>query len=162
MSQRGPLSSTAGTNYYIKLRTLYIEFHIAILSDSNNLQLLIYMEPLANVVALSGGTGTAPATINFANVMCKVLNIPSDIAGDRLNEMIKKCDQSFYNNLKYNAFAVNSGVKQTTVLLTPFIRPAASLAQDSAYQFTVISNFGILDLTSSNCLGDQPIPNALR
>ena len=41
------------------------------------------------------------------------------------------------------------------------IRPVASLTQDSAYQFTDISNFAILDSTSSNCVGGQSIPSAL-
>ena len=57
-------------------------------------------------------------------------------------------------------FATNSGVSQTTIGLTPFVgnvialfftvRPVASLIQDNAYQFTAISNFAILDSTSSN------------
>ena len=69
--QRGTLSSTVGTNYYIKLRTLYNKSHISILSDSHNLQTRVYMEPLANIVALSGGTGTASATINFVVLFVK-------------------------------------------------------------------------------------------
>ena len=48
--QRGTLSSTAGTNYYIKLRTLYNKSHIPILSYSHNLQIRVYMEPLAIIV----------------------------------------------------------------------------------------------------------------
>ena len=35
------------------------------------------------------------------------------------------------------------------------------LSQDSAYQFTAISNFAILESTLSNCVGGQPNPNAL-
>ena len=65
----------------------------------------------------------------------------------------------------------SSGIKQTTIVLTPFVgnivglffvvRPVASLTQDNAYQFTAIVNFAILDSTSSNCVGGQPIPSAL-
>ena len=64
-----------------------------------------------------------------------------------------------------------SCVLQTTVVLTPFVgnvvalfftvRPVALLVQDNAYQFTQISNFAILDSTSSNCVGGQLIPSAL-
>ena len=39
LPQRTTLASTAGQNYYIKLRTFYKEAHIPILSDSHNLQI---------------------------------------------------------------------------------------------------------------------------
>ena len=42
--QRGTLSSTAGTNYYVELRTFYNECHIPILSDSHHLQIRVYMD----------------------------------------------------------------------------------------------------------------------
>ena len=41
------------------------------------------MNQLANVIALSGGTGTAATSINFANVVCKGLKLPSDISSNR-------------------------------------------------------------------------------
>ena len=50
------------------------------------------MKPLANIVALSGVTWTAAATINFCNVVCKVLKMSSDIASNRLNAMNKKSE----------------------------------------------------------------------
>ena len=89
------------------------------------------------MIALSGGTGAAAATINYANAVCKVLKLPSDIACNRLIAISKKPEQTFYHNLRYSPFAVNSGVSQTTVVLSPFvgnivglffvIRPVASL-----------------------------------
>ena len=114
----------------------------------------------ANIIALSGGSGTA-------NAVCKVLNLPSGIASNRLNSMIKKPKQTFYQNLRYSQFAVDPGVSQTTIVLTPFVgiitgiffvvRPVASLKQDSAYQLTADLNISILDSFSSNCVGGQPI-----
>ena len=97
VAQRGTLSSTARPNYYIKLRYFYNKSHIPVLNDSHNLEIRV---PLTNVVALSCGTGTAAATINFAYVVCKVLKIPSDIASDRLDAMVKNPEQSFYHSFK--------------------------------------------------------------
>ena len=39
--------------------------------------------------------------------------------------------------------------------------PVASLTQDSAYRFTAITNFALLVLTLSNCVGGQSLPSAL-
>ena len=50
--QRETLSSTAGTNYYVKLKTFYNECHVPILSDSHNFQIRVYMDQLANMIAL--------------------------------------------------------------------------------------------------------------
>ena len=77
--QRGTISSTTGTSYYVKLRTFIYECHIFIFSDSHNLQIRVFMDQLANVIPLSGVTGAAAATINYANLVCKVLILPLDV-----------------------------------------------------------------------------------
>ena len=127
LPQRNTLATTASQNYYIKLRTFYNEAHIPILSDSHNLQIRVYMDQLANAVSQSTLTGTAAATINSANIICKVLKVPSDVCTNRLNAMMKKPEQSFYHNLRYSPFAISSGVTQTTVVLTPFVGNIAAL-----------------------------------
>ena len=43
IAQRNTLA-TATSNYYVKLRTVYNECHIPILSDAHNLQIRVYME----------------------------------------------------------------------------------------------------------------------
>ena len=171
LPQRATLESTAGQNYNIKLWTFYNEAHIPILSDLHNLQIRCYIDTSANIVSQSTGTGTGAATINYSNVILKVMKIPSDIATTRLNAMIKKAEHSFFYNFRYSPFAINNGVSQTTIVLSPFVgnvvalfftvSPVALLVQHNAYQFTAISNFAILDSTSSNCVGGQPIPSFL-
>ena len=169
--QRNTLA-TATSDYYIKLRTIYNEAHIPILSDSHNLQIRVYMETLTNVVNYSTLTlGTLAATINSANIICKVLKIPSEIASNRLFQMQKKVEQSIYHNLRYSPFNINSGVTSSTIVLTPFVgniaaiffvvRNSDKITKNDAYQFTAISNFAILDSTSSNCVGGQVIGSAL-
>ena len=171
LAQRYALSSTAGSNYYVKLRSFYNECHIPILTDSHNLQIRLYMDQLSNLITVSGGTGTAAASINFANVICKVTKLPPDIATNRLNAMIKAPEQNVFHNVRWSPYAVNSGVSSTTLVLSPFVgnivglffvvRGTSSLTQDNAYQFNAISNFAILDSSSANCVGGQPIPSAL-
>ena len=47
------------------------------------------MDTLAIIVSQSTGTETAATTINYANVILKVMKIPSDNATTRLNAMVK-------------------------------------------------------------------------
>ena len=129
------------------------------------------MDTLANIVSQSTGTGTPIASINYANVILKLMKIPSNIATTRQNAMVKHAEHCFSYNLRYSPFAFSSGVLQTTIVLTPFVGnvvalfftawPVAGLTQDNAYEFTAISKFAILDSTSGNCVGGQPIFSAL-
>jgi hypothetical protein len=53
------------------------------------------------VVAVgSGASGTAAATINFANLICKVMKLPSEIALTRLQAMNKALEHNIYHSLR--------------------------------------------------------------
>jgi hypothetical protein len=169
-TQRNSLA-TATSNYYIKLRSLFNECHLPLLSDSHNLQIRVYMEQLSNIVMTTGLTGTASSSINSANVILKLMKLPAEIATNRYNAMIKSPEHSIFHNVRYSPFNVNSGVSQTTLVLTPFVgniiclffvvRNTNALTGNGAFAFTAIKDFAILDSTSANCVGGQPIPSAL-
>jgi len=169
-TQRNSLA-TATSNYYIKLRSLFNECHLPLLSDSHNLQIRVYMEQLSNIVVTTGLTGTAASSINSANVILKLMKLPAEIATNRYNAMIKSPEHSIFHNVRYSPFNINSGVSQTTLVLTPFVgniiclffvvRNTNALTGNGAFAFTAIKDFAILDSTSANCVGGQPIPSAL-
>ena len=169
-TQRNSLA-TATSNYYIKLRSLFNECHLPLLSDSHNLQIRVYMEQLSNIVMTTGLTGTASSSINSANNILKLMKLPAEIATNRYNAMIKSPEHSIFHNVRYSPFNVNSGVSQTTLVLTPFVgniiclffvvRNTNALTGNGAFAFTAIKDFAILDSTSANCVGGQPIPSAL-
>ena len=172
-AQRNTLAITAGQNYYVKLRSFYNECHIPILSDAHNLQIRIYMDSVANIVNQSTLTNTPgpTATLNFANVIVKLMKLPQEIASNRLSLMAKQAEHNIFHNVRYSPFNVNSGVSSTSIVLTPFIgnivglffvvRTASLITKADAFNFTPILNFAILDSTSSNCVGGQPIPSQL-
>jgi hypothetical protein len=170
IAQRYNISS-ATSNYYIKLRSFYNETNMPILSDGHNLQIRCYTESLANLVEKSTGTGTATATLNNANVICKITKLPAEIAQARLTAMNKSPEHHIFHNTRYSPFAISSGVSNATIVLTPFVgnvialffvvRTTSSLTGDNCYQFTKIKDFAILDSSSANCVGGQNIPSAL-
>ena len=171
-TQRSLFALTAGQNYYVKLRSFFNECHIPILTDSHNVQIRIYMEQFTNIYTSGSATGTVvPATINFANVILKLMKLPGEIASNRLSAMIKNPEQNIFHNVRYSPYNINAGVSSTTIVLSPFVgnivglfftvRPTTGLTGDNAFAYTAITNFGLLDNTSSNMTGGQAIPSHL-
>ena len=76
-----------------------------------------------------------------------------------------------FTELRYGTFIVASGVSSTSIVLSPItgnlhyliftVRPSASLSGDSLFSYTAITNFAILDGTSTNIVGGQSIPSTL-
>lgn len=162
----------ATSNYYFKLRTIFNECHIPLLSDTHAVQLRVYLDTLANLVAVSSGTGTAISTLNFANLICKVVKLPSEISLNRISNMQKNPEHNIYHSLRFSPFG-NIAANTTTqnFVLTPFvgnivalffvIRPVSALTRDEAYQFTAIKDFQLLDGFSSNMNGGSVINSAV-
>ena len=169
--QRNALATVAGSNYYVKLRSFYNECHLPILTDAHNLQIRIYMDSVANIVNTNGLSGTPTATLNFCNAIVKLMKLPQEIASNRLALMQKTPEHNIFHNIRYSPFNVNSGVSLTSIVLTPFIgnivalffvvRNSNAITKEGAHTFTAIQNFEILDSTSANCVGGQPIPSQL-
>ena len=72
-------------------------------------------------------TGTLASTINYANVILKVIRIPIVSATTRFNRMIQIAEHRFFHNLKYSQFAISSCVSQKTVVITPFVGNVVAL-----------------------------------
>ena len=167
VAQRFTLNA-AGSNYYLKLRSVFGEIHMPLLNESHQVQLRCYVDTLTNVVAVSSGGGTAAATINFANLICKVMKLPTELALSRLQQMNKAPEHNIYHSLRYAPFGgIAANTTTQTFIMTPFVgsvvaiffvvRPVANLNRDESYQFTPIKDFQLLDGTSSNMNGGTVI-----
>jgi hypothetical protein len=167
ITQRYAKSNAAGSNYYVKLQSIFNQCHLPILNEAHSVQLRVYLDTVANIVCVSGGSGTSAATINYANLIAKITRMTPEIAQTRLLTMAYTPEQNIYHNLRYATFTVASGVTSTTLVLTPIVgkvamlffivRTATATVSNSALTFTAISSFEILDSSSTNCVGGQPI-----
>lgn len=170
-TQRNTLATIAGQNYYVKLRSFFNETNLPILSDAHNLQIRVYMDSVANIVNQSSLAGTPVATLNFCNAIVKLMKLPQNVASNRLALMQKSPEHNIFHNVRYSPFNINSGVTQSTIVLTPFIgnivalffviRNSNLITKSDAHNFTAIRDFAILDSTSANAVGGQPIPSQL-
>ena len=135
LAQKGTLGSVATQNYYIKLKTFHDKAHSSIWYDLQNFQICCYIDTLANTVSQSTGTKAQAATSNYANVILKKENTPSDLATTKFNAMIKKTEHLFFYNFRNSPFACNSGLSQTTVVLTPFVGNVLNLFYFKSFRF---------------------------
>lgn len=170
-TQRSLMASTAGSNYIINLHTLFNEAHCALLTDSHNVQLRVYFDTVANIVVAGGATGTGALSINFANLVCKTTRLSPDVAQNRLALMNAQPEHLLYHDLRYGIFNINSGVTSSQIVLSSITGKVAfifftaknvnALAGDGAFTYNKITNFSILDATSTNVTSGQPITDAL-
>ena len=121
------------------------------------------------------GTATLTAspisTINSCNLIAKVTRLHSSDISHRLKQIINRPEHYKFNELRFGTFAINSGVSQTSIVLTPLtghcnylfftVRPTASITGEGYYNYTAITNFAILDGTSTNIVEGQAIPSAM-
>ena len=171
-TQRATLAAVPNT-YYVNLWTYFQQGHIPVLSQKDDLQIRIYMDTLAN----NAVTGTAVlttvpiSTINSANLIAKVSRLHSAHVTQRLHSIHSRPEHYKFNELRYGTFAVNAGVTSTSIVLTPLtghcnylfftLRPTASITGEGYYNYTALTNFAILDGTSTNIVGGQSIPSAM-
>lgn len=170
-SQRNLMATTAGSNYIINLHTIFNEANMALLTDSHNVQLRVYFDTVANIVVSGGATGTGAVSINFANLVCKTTKLPGDVTLNRLALMNTQAEHLLYHDLRYGIFNINSGVSTSQIVLSSITGKVAfffftaknvnALTGDGAFTYNKITNFSILDATSTNITSGQPISDAL-
>ena len=171
-TQRATLAASANS-YYVDLWNYFQQTHIPILSQKDDLQVRIYMDSLANnAVTGTAVLSTGPtSTINSANLIARVTRLNSSDITSRLRSISLRPEHYKFNELRYGTFAVNAGVTSTSIVLTPLtgqcnylfftMRPTASIIGDGYYSYTALSNYAILDGTSTNIVGGQSIPNTM-
>jgi hypothetical protein len=141
-----------------------------LLTDAHNIQLRIYVDSLANVADLSTLT-TPVSTLSSCNLIADITRIPSDLANQQIALMNRTPFDSIFHDLRYGQFTVNSGITTTNIVLTPIVgkvaaliftvRPTASLVNASAFSYTAITSFSILNSASTNIVGGQAITSQM-
>jgi hypothetical protein len=80
-------------------------------------------------------------------------------------------EHQLYHDLRYGIFNINSGVSNSQIVLSSIVGKVAfifftckfvnALTGDGAFTYNKITNFSILDSTSTNITSGQPISDAL-
>jgi hypothetical protein len=160
-SQRTTLAASA-SSYYLPLRDFFRQAKvITLLEQAHDLQLKVFLQPLASVTS---GTGTATASINSVNLLARITR-HRDSEVDSMKRAIALNPQT------YRSVTVGSGVSNMNIVLSTItgpvsylifvMRPSASLTGNSAFAYTVISSYELLNSSGHNIVGGQPISNSM-
>lgn len=161
--------ATSANSYYLPLFDYFREAKsIALLENCHNVQLRVFLNPLANVTA---GTGTATASITSCNLLMRVTRLREAESNQlRREQALNKAHHYKMNDLRVQSNTVQSGVSSATIVLSAItgpvshlifvVRPSASLTGNNAFAFTAISSYEILNSSGQNIVGGQAISNS--
>ena len=170
VTQRASLAS-ATNDYFIPLWTFFNQCHVDLLYPKDDLQLRVYMNPLSKVATANSGYGGSPiSSINFSNLICRVTRNGSDINSAKMLSLSKHVHHHKFLETRYGTYSLTSGQTQYTIVLNSivgkvdfllFVVRPTGWTGDGFHTFSPVSNFSILDSTSTNITGGQPISSAL-
>lgn len=165
-SKRITLAASA-SSYYLPLYDFFKQSKaIALLENTHNFQLRLFLRPLLDVVI---GSGTPSATINSCNLLMKVMRLNDEQTSVLKTELgLKKTVHAKFHDLHPQSYAVNSGVVSTNIVLSAITGPIShlmfvvrtGLGGDNAFAFSAISSFEILNSSGQNIVGGQPITHS--
>jgi hypothetical protein len=167
VASRGTLASST-SNYFVDLFTLFDQNDIPLLFNHTDVQLRVYTDYVINFAQQSTGTGTPVATLNYCNLLAKVIRLKGDVPHKLIAQHQAKPHHYKFTDLRYQTNTIASGTTSTSILLSGFnaqiavlfftIRSAVTGA--NSYEYQPISYFSILDATSTNISGGQNVLSA--
>ena len=163
---RATLASTT-SDYFINLWTLFNQTHLSLLYPKDDVQLRVYMDTLANNAVCTGTATTAPVSvINTANLICSITRYSGEVNNSKLLHLSKQIEHYKFTELRYGTYSSNSGSASYTYVLNSivgkvdyilFTIQATNQIGEGDLSFVPLLNFSILDSTSTNITGGQPV-----
>ena len=172
-------ASNQSEYWYLPLWTYFQSSHIPMLYPKDDLQVRLYMDTLANCLywdpANANNTGKTPSASLTCNLLCNVTRLGQDVNLYRLQALNKSVEHYKFLELRYGTTTIQSGVTSFNYVLNAItgncafffavIRNGRALNDTTKAgdpnQYEPYSNFSILDSTSTNITGGQPVPISL-
>jgi hypothetical protein len=123
------------------------------------------------IVNVGGGTGTAVASIQSTSIIARVSKIDDAGISKSLAILTKNPVTSLFHESRYQPLNVNSGTTTTSQILTAItgnvamlyfiVRPQTGLSGDSAFSFTEIKDWNLLDAIGTSLVGGSNLNSRL-
>jgi len=164
-----------GEYWYLPLWSYFKSSHVPMLYPKDDLQLRVYMAPLSDLYVKETGSTDFSCVLN-CNLIANITRLGQDVNLFRLQSLNRKMEHYKFLELRYGTYAINSGVSSATVVMNAItgnvaylfavVRPQSKASANinvlaQPFYYMPIQNFSILDSTSTNITGGQPVPFSL-
>lgn len=166
-TQRIAMAANANSYYHTLRDYVKCAGSTFILSESHNIQLRIWLNPLANITS---GTGTATATITNVNLLAKIRRLDENEKNYQMKALMKTPFSFKYNEVKTQTNQVASGASNIVftlpnlvgnISLVAFIvRPTSGLTGNAQFSFTQVASFEYLSSGGTNITGGNVITSS--
>ena len=176
VAMRYALSSVTST-YYVDLNTLFKQTHLHLLHPKDDIQIRVYMDSLSNVINAGPLVGTPSSTIQ-ANLLCRVSRMSAGHIQHKHRTLAAPHHHKFLER-RFGTFSIPapSAGSNATIVLTPFVGLVSYLffivrystvstssvvpnVGDGQFTYNAITNFSILDNSSTNIVGGQAVSSS--
>jgi hypothetical protein len=170
--------------WYVPLWTYFKTGHIPCLYPKDDVQIRLYMDTLANNLVYEtratqwpNGVVTPLSATLTCNLVCNLTRLGQDLNLYRLQSLNKAPEQYKFLEMRYGTttIPVNSNanpqfnyvlnsVTGNVVFLLAIVRPSNFTGPGGMvdpFQYLPVLNFSLLDSTSTNISGGQPVPLSL-
>lgn len=170
-AQRVLMSSSANT-YILSLASLFNATSLPILTSSHEVEVILFLNPLEDIVVRNGATGTPTVQIFSSSVMSKITRMSQDIAESRLSNMAIQPEHSIFHTTKHTQYQVPTGSTTSQFVLNNLagskvalmmfvVRPVAGLTGDGLTTYLPISSFTIRDAANTHITGGLEVTQAV-
>jgi hypothetical protein len=160
--------SIANSTWYLPLKTVFDQSLLPILTESQAVEIRVWMNPLANLITTTGLTvSSLSANINSCNAIVKLTKLPPAELAKEIQAFHMKPKHYRYYESRYASATAQSGVSTFTMPLTNIvgkvssiyfiIRRTDSMTLDNAFSYVDINSFALLDGSSTNICGGADI-----
>lgn len=162
-------NATKITPLVIPLCQMFNISNYPVLTSAHELEVVVYMNTLADCVVLSSGsTGTPVCSILQSNLLCKTSRFPQWLAESRLANMIENPEDSIFHSIRTTRFTAQSGLTNAIINLNFLTgasvaglffvsRQSSKLTGDGNHTFAKVSSFSLRDATNVSITGSQEI-----
>ena len=168
-SNRTALSSQSSANTFnVQLKSFFEQSKgLPILTNQHEIQLRVYMLNLSDLFVVTAGSLTS-CTVQSCTAICDITRMNSEIASQKLHQMIAQPEHSIFHQNVYQTFTVPIGTTSINIILGAVTGAMAGLCftvrasttGTGLWAYTALQSYAILDAGGQNIVGGQNIQSA--